>query len=81
MHLLQKVQTFEQNGDVYIFLILPKYIYFFNWHCPSEATENSYMLPRRQNKSNLPRFSNLHPPTFILMQRFSFSYRKNKVDR
>ncbi len=50
MHLLQKVQTFEQNGDVYIFLILPKYIYFFNWYCPSEATENSYMLPRRQNK-------------------------------
>ncbi len=23
------VKTFEQNEDVYIFLILPKYIYFF----------------------------------------------------
>ncbi len=23
------VKTFEQNGDVYIFLILPKYLHFF----------------------------------------------------
>ncbi len=39
------VKTFEQNGDVYIFLILPKYhIFSFS---TALATEDSYMFPRK----------------------------------
>ncbi len=49
------VKTFEQNEDVYIFLILPKHnIYIFYLVLPLEATEDTYMFPRRQNKRNSP---------------------------
>ncbi len=40
------VKTFEQSGDVYIFLILLKYHIDYI----SEDTEDSYMFPRKQNK-------------------------------
>ncbi len=41
------VKTFEQNEDVYFFLILPKYNILFIYYCPSEATEDRYMFSRR----------------------------------
>ncbi len=48
----QGVNTFEQNEDVYIFLVLPKYLIFL------QATEDSYMFSSRQIKLNSPRSSN-----------------------
>ncbi len=50
------VKTFEQNEDVYNFLVLPKYhIFLFS---TSEAAKDSYMFSRRQIKLNLPWSSN-----------------------
>ncbi len=43
------VKTFEQNEDVYICLILLKYIFPFS--IPTKSTEDTYMFPRRSNKS------------------------------
>ncbi len=41
--LLNRMEMCKWCGDVYIFLILPIYIYFFNWYCPSEATEKLHV--------------------------------------
>ncbi len=60
------VKTFEQNEDVYIFLVLPKFHIF-------GATEDSYMFSRRKIKLKLPWSSNskrFHAP--FLMHGFSF---------
>ncbi len=67
----QGVKTFEQNEDVYIFLVLPKYHIFFPFSTALQklltcATEDS---SRRQIKLNLPRFSNSkssHTPSILM---------------
>ncbi len=59
------VKTFEQNGDVYIFLILPNYhIFLFSTALQrlQKMFPRSYMFPRRQYKLNWPWSLNAKSP-------------------
>ncbi|KAI2647920.1 Unsaturated glucuronyl hydrolase [Labeo rohita] len=74
VHWEHRVKTFEQNEDVYTFLILPKYSIFFIYYSPSEAAEDTYMFLRRQNIFKFQKVSPsaLDASFFLLRHRWAF---------